>query len=398
MYYERTLTESLREVSRYFKVVMIYGPRQVGKTSLFKNIIEPTRKIVSLDNFEDLVLAQSDPRHFLEKYSPPVLIDEVQKAPNLFPYIKVIVDNSEERGLFWLTGSQSMSLMKNVTESLAGRLGILKLQGLSQSEKIKEANRPPFYPNLSWSTERPYMSQSEIFEAIVKGSYPQLFDGTSWETFYSSYLSTYVEKDVRDIVNVSKLFDFYKFLKLMAARSGQILNYRDISKSLEITEPTVKNWVSILLTSGLIYILPPYYRNLSKRVTKSPKMYFLDTGLCCHLNGIISAEMALNSPISGALFETYVVSEILKSYWHNGKEPFLFFYRDDLNREIDLIIEKDAKIWPIEIKKTSSPNLSMTKNFSLIDKDMLGRGAIICTVSKLTSVGNDVLVVPASYI
>lgn len=399
MYYERTLSEVINQANQYFKVILITGPRQVGKTTLFKKMREENRKYVTLDDASDLLLAQEDPVQFFEKYSPPVLIDEVQKAPKLFSYIKKIVDESDAKGQFWLTGSHVFHLMKNVSESLAGRVAVLNLQGFSQAEKQQDKDRPPFLPDIPLNTERPILSKAEIFDLIVKGSYPQLFDGTHLSLYYSSYVSTYMERDVKSIVNVTNETAFIKFLKVMAARTGQVLNYHDISRDVEVSAPTIKNWVSILETSGLIYLMPAYSGNLSQRAIKTPKMYFMDTGLCCYLNGITTGEMAMNGPISGGLFETYVVSEVLKSYWHHGERPYIYFYRDtDNNKEIDLIIESHGKVWPVEIKQSSSPNIQMAKHFGIIDETKRGKGAIICTATKFIPMNKDVVVIPVSYI
>ena len=399
MFYQRTLSKVLEQATKYFKVVLITGPRQVGKTTLFEHMKEKNRKYVSLDDKINLLLAQEDPEQFFKKFPPPILIDEVQKAPELFSYIKQIVDKSDKKGQFWLTGSQVFHLMKNVSESLAGRAAILNLQGLSQCEKIKDYKRPAFLPNLDINTKRKIFSKKEIFEIIVKGSYPQLLDGTPISLYYSSYISTYLERDIKEIVNVSNESAFLKFLKVMAARTGQILNFQDVSRDIEVSAPTVKSWISILETTGLIYLLPAYSGNLSQRATKTPKLYFLDTGLCCYLNGITNAEMAMDSIINGALFETYTISEILKSYWHNGERPFVYFYREgNNNNEIDFLIENQGKIFPIEIKMSSSPHSGMAANFKLIDEKKRGTGAIICTADEFMPMKKDVNIIPVSYI
>lgn len=399
MYYKRTLSEAVETANKFFKVVLICGPRQVGKTTLFRKMKDSSRKYVSLDDGDDLLLAQEDPQEFFVKYPPPVFIDEIQRAPGLFIHIKRIVDQSEQKGQFWLTGSQAFSLMANVSESLAGRVAILNLQGLSVAEKLKEWQRPIFDVEMPLDTERKVLSKQKIFENIVRGSFPQLLDGTPLSLYFSSYVSAYVERDIKDIVNITKERSFLRFLKIVAARTGQILNYNDISRDAEVSAPTVKSWVSLLETLGLVYLLQPYGRNLSQRAIKSPKLYFLDTGLCCFLCGINTAELALNMPINGALFETFVVSEILKSYWHHGEMPSVYFYRDsDNNKEIDLVLERHGKVYPMEIKMTATPTLHMVKNFSVIPEDVRGKGAIVCLSSKLTAMNKDIVVVPASYI
>ncbi|GBU29607.1 ATPase [Treponema sp. R8-4-B8] len=398
MYYKRTLSKALKQASDFFKVVLLTGPRQVGKTTLFEHIKEPGRLYISFDDVEILTMAQEDPSHFFERFPPPLLIDEAQKAPNLFPYIKFIVDKSKKKGQFWLTGSQVFHLMKNISESLVGRAAILDLQGFSQSEKLKDVTRPSFIPEIPLQTKRPIWSTLKTFNEIVRGSFPQLFDGTPSTLFYSSYIRTYIERDVREIIKITNEHAFLKFLKIIVGRTGQILNYNNVSSDIEVSVNTVKSWVSALETSGLIYLLPPYSRNLRKRAIKTPKLYFLDTGLCCYLMGITTGKMAMTHQMSGALFETYVVSEILKSYWHNGERPFAYFYRDMSQNEIDLILEKNGKVWPIEIKQTSTPNSSMVKAFNILSDQNCGKGALICTANKFIPMSKDVNIVPVSYI
>ena len=398
MYYKRTLSKTLLQANDFFKVILLTGPRQVGKTTLLEHIKEPNRTCISLDDREILMMAHEDPVHFFERFPPPVWIDEVQKAPNLFPYIKAIVDKSDRKGAFWLTGSQQFHLMKHVSESLAGRVAVFDLQGFSQSEKEKDEGRPVFLPDIPLQTQRPVWSTQETFDMIVKGSFPQLFDGTPPLMFYSAYVRTYIERDVREIMNIVNEHAFLKFLKVVAGRTGQLLNYNDTARDIEVSVNTVKSWISVLETSGLIYLLPPYYRNLTKRVIKSPKLYFLDTGLCCYLTGISTGEMAMNHPMSGALLETYVVSEVLKSYWHNGERPFAFFYRDTLGKEIDLILEAAGKLWPMEVKQTASPLPKMVQNFEVLAHEVCGKGALICTANKFIPMNGGVHIIPVSYI
>ncbi len=400
MYYQRTLTKTVEQASKSFKVVLITGPRQVGKTTLLEQIREPERVYVTLDDVQANSLAQTDPALFFQTYRPPILIDEVQKAPQLFPYIKMLADKTDTRGQFWLTGSQQFNLMKNVSESLAGRVAILDLQGFSQAEKHKEANRPPFHTDLPLQTQRPIWNVHQIFDIIVKGSFPQLFEIKDVDTnlFFSSYIRTYLERDVREITRITDETAFITFLRILASRTGQELNYNSIAQDIGKSVNTIKAWTSILETSGLIYLLQPYTKNIGKRSIKTPKMYFLDTGLCCYLCGIPSGELLRNMPISGALFETYVVSEILKSYWHNGKRPFVYFYRDTSQKEIDLLIEENGKLYPIEIKQSANPQIQMSKSFSIIDDQRRGLGAIVCMTDKLIPLNREVYAIPVSYI
>lgn len=399
MFFQRTLSKKVLEASASFKVVLINGPRQVGKTTLFKNLIEANRTFVSLDDVMACSLAQNDPALFFQTYKPPILIDEIQKAPQLFQYIKMIVDQSDDRGQFWLTGSQQFHLMKGVSESLAGRIVILDIQGFSQSEKFESSDQSPFIPNFDLNCQK-FFNLEQVFDLIFKGSFPQLFDGITKDInlFYSSYVRTYIERDVREITKISDENTFIKFLKLIAVRTAQELNYYNLAKEVGVSANTIKSWISILNTSNLIHLLPPYFYNLGKRIVKSPKLYFTDTGLCCYLSGISSGENAKNSQISGALFENYVVSEILKSYWHNGIRPDIYFYRDVSQKGIDLIIESNGKSYPIEIKQTGTPTLSMASSFSLIDSTKRGTGAIVCLSDKLIPLNAKTLVVPVSCI
>lgn len=400
MYYERTLSNIVQKATKSFKVVLITGPRQVGKSTLFNKLISPKRTKVSLDDTDVLALAKNDPNLFFQTYQPPLLIDEVQKAPELFIHIKKIVDNSNEKGLFWLTGSQKFHLMKNVSESLAGRVAVLDLQGLSQSEKMKEPNRPPFVPDMSLKTKRPIWTAKKTFEVIHRGSYPQLFDGvTDWELYYKSYKDTYLMRDVKDIIKLEDETVFIRFIKILASRTSQVISYADIARDADIAPNTAKTWMGILQTLGIIYFLQPYFENnISKRLIKTPKMYFMDTGLCAQLCGLNTPEMIMNSYLSGAFIETYVVSEIIKSYIHNGKTPNIYYYRTRNKEEIDIVLEENGKVYPIEIKQTATPTLSMAKNFKLIDERKRSIGAIICLSDKFIPINKDVYIIPISYI
>ena len=400
MYIERTLSNIVNKATKSFKVVMITGPRQVGKSTLFENIIEPNRKKVTLDDSDVLTLAKNDPNMFFQTYQPPLLIDEVQKAPELFTYIKKIVDNSNEKGLFWLTGSQKFHLMKNVSESLAGRVAVLDLQGFSQSEKAGEPTRPAFVPDIPLQTKRPVWTAKETFEVIHKGSYPQLFDGvTDRELYYKSYKDTYLMRDVKDIIKLDDETVFTRFLKILASRTSQVTDYANVARDADIAPNTAKAWMGILQTLGIIYFLQPYFENnINKRFIKTPKMYFMDTGLCAHLCGLNTSEMLMNSYLSGAFIETYAVSEIIKSYIHNGKTPNIYYCCTSNKEEIDVVLEENGKVYPIEIKQTATPTLSMAKHFKLIDEQKKGVGAIVCLSDKFIPMNKDVYIIPISYI
>jgi len=382
-------------------VVLITGPRQVGKSTVFERVKEENRRYITLDDLQIRTLAQNDPALFLQTYEPPLLIDEVQYAPQLFPYIKMIVDRQKQKGMFWLTGSQPFQLMEKVSESLAGRVGILELQGLSQAEKNQTEGLPFLPASLKSDSRKPY-NISSIYELILKGSFPELYatPKINRNVFYASYLKTYIERDIRELTNVQDERTFLTFLKVTAARTGHLLNYADIAKDIGISENTVKSWISLLLTSGLIFLLHPYHNNLTNRTIKTPKLYFMDTGLCAYLCGWTSSETLSVGAMSGAIFETYVVSEIIKSYIHNCEPAQFYFYRNKEKQEIDLIIERDNVFYPIEIKRAAAPKESDVKNFRLLDKlgVTTGKGAVVCLYENLLPLNRDVQIVPVGYL
>lgn len=402
MYIARTLMAALERASATFPAVLVTGPRQVGKTTLLEHAAEQGRRYVSLDSPTIRSLARNDPELFFQTYSPPLLIDEVQYAPGLFPFIKMIADRQKKNGLFWMTGSQQFQLMKHVSESLAGRVAILDLLGLSQAEKAGRPDTPPFHPENTAAPSAPPPTLRGVYALIQKGSYPALYadpklDG---ETFYSSYIRTYLERDVHDLLNVSNEATFVNFMRAVAARTGQLLNYADLSRDLGVSQNTVKAWLSVLQTSGIVYLLQPYAKNLTSRLIKSPKLYFLDTGLCCYLTGWNTPETLEAGAMSGALLETYVVSEIIKSYWHNGMRPWLSFYRDKNACEIDLLIEKNGVLHPIEIKKTAAPRGTDIRHFAALKNHGLstGHGAVICFVPQRLPMNRDVDMIPVGLL
>jgi hypothetical protein len=409
MYIQRTLEKTIKRASGFFPVILITGPRQVGKTTVLENCgvgsgTQKNRTCISLDNTEIRELAQQDPQKFLERYQAPLLIDEIQYAPQLLPYIKAIVDKEKKKGMYWLTGSQQFNLMANVTESLAGRVGILNLQGFSQTEKNKLPDTVPFLPvkKLLMAKEKTNKGTKGLFHQIWKGSYPALFKGkdNDWKLFYDSYLQTYIERDVKQILKVSNEMLFVNFMKVLAARTSQLLNYANIACEIGVNETTVKTWISILQTSGLIYLLPPYSNNLTNRVIKTPKMYFLDTGLVCYLTKWNTPETLENGAFSGSILETYTLSEILKSYWHSGESPAIYFYRDKEKREVDLILEENGKLYPLEIKQKSNPNMDDIKNFSALSqfKKEIASGGVLCTAPTYLPLGKNDYTIPISYI
>lgn len=402
MYIKRTSEDVIKKLSKQFKVVLVTGARQVGKSTLLKHCDE-NRNYVSLDDLSERELAINEPKLFLETHKAPLIIDEIQYAPNLLSYIKLIVDKSDKKGQYWLTGSQQFHLMKNVSESLAGRVGILDLMGLSLAELSQTPNNEPFFPALEYIEERrenhKNYSTSDIFKIIYNGSFPALNNQDEFQdrnAFYSAYIRTYIERDIRDLSSISNEMKFLNFIRVVAARTGQVLKYSELANAVDISEPTAKTWLSVLVSSNIVYLLEPYYRNITKRMTKMPKIYFLDTGLCSYLTGWSSPEVIEKGAMNGAFFETFVVSEILKSYRHNGERPLIYWYRDTQQKEIDLLIERDGKLHPIEIKLTSNPNKSMLKHFNVLDNQ--GYGGLICMRESDIPLTEDVSAIPISYI
>lgn len=407
----RTLSSTVARVSQSFPVLMITGPRQVGKTTLLEICATEEsakgRRYVTLDDLDARTLAQQDPALFLQRWAPPVTIDEIQYAPQLFSAIKIEVDRRKTNGLFWLTGSQKFELMRGLTESLAGRVAILDLLGLSQAELEQRARQSsPFLPTAQWiESAREHAARSSVtdtFKRIWLGGYPRLVtqgEGMR-DIFYRSYVQTYIQRDVQDILKISDQTVFNRFIAAVAARTGQLLNYANLARDVGIEQATAKSWISILETSGLVFLLKPYASNRTTRLVKSPKMYMLDTGLAAYLTRWPSAESLEASAMSGAMLETWVVSEVLKSYWHHGQEAPLFYYRDVDQQEIDLLIESGDTLYPVEIKKTATPSSRDSRLFRVIDKlgKKAGQGALMCFVEKDIPIHRDCTAIPVGYL
>jgi uncharacterized protein len=407
MYIERTLETFLKKVTQQFAALLITGPRQVGKTTVLKHLSKGERAYVTLDDPVLATLAREEPTLFLQRFKPPVLIDEIQYAPQLLPYIKMAVDKEGRKGMFWLTGSQQFQLMQGVTESLAGRVGIVNLLGISAKEMQKHGTAtPPFLPTQEQLHTRlkqsPTLSLPDIYRLIWRGAFPQMVLNAEADRdlFYSSYIQTYLQRDVRDLANVGDESIFLKFLRSSAARTGQLLNMSDMARDASVAVPTAKRWLSILEASGIIYLLESYHSNTTKRLVKAPKLYFLDTGLAAYLTEWTSPETLEAGAMSGAILETYIFTEILKSYWHNGKRAPLYYYRDKDKKEIDLLIVQDDTIYPLEFKKTGSPNKSMVKHFKLLEplQKNVGEGGIICLSSTLLPLTQKINAIPVGYL
>ena len=401
----RTLTQAIQETSDNFKVLLLTGPRQVGKTTLLQEVQKSSRSYVSLDDLGARLSAQKDPAGFLDRLNLPVLIDEVQYAPELFPYIKMLVDQEKKPGLIWMTGSQQFEMMKNVTESLAGRVAILNLHGISLAEEQGRASDLPFLPTPELMKSRKKakpLSLTEAYHIIWRGSYPEMVtkEPKYWERFYSSYITTYIQRDVREYLDIRDTAGFHKFMQIAAARTGQLINYADLARDTGVSEATAKTWLNVLHASGIVTLLQPYFNNRTKRLVKTPKLYFMDTGLASYLTGWLSADVLERGAMSGAMLETWVVSEIMKSYLHHGRTPRIYFYRDKDKREVDLLIEENGTLYPIEIKKTASIQNMKFKGFDILDKlgMPIGHGGVLCFTSSLLPLSKGVDAIPVGYL
>lgn len=403
-YVLRHMENRILELSESYSAILLTGPRQAGKTTMLRTLAKNEnkgREYVSLDDLATRNMAKNDPALFLQIHKPPVLIDEVQYAPELFTYIKIHIDEYHNPGDFWMTGSQMFRLMRGVQESLAGRVAILHMSPMSQREIIG-ADCVPFTTDMNVLMDeckkiKP-VDTPALFERIWKGSMPGIVSGLYPDRtmYYSSYLSTYVERDVRDISGSVDALKFHRFITAVAARTSQLLNYHALAEDAEIDIPTAKAWVNILETLGIIFLLHPYSNNVLKRTIKTPKIYFYDTGLVCYLTKWSSPEVAESGAMSGALLENFAVSEIMKGYQNAGREPYLYFYRDRDAKEIDVIMEGDGKLCPLEIKKTATPDKRIIRTFSVIDKSplQLGTGAVLCMSDRFGAFDRDNLIVP----
>ncbi|WP_400259847.1 ATP-binding protein [Candidatus Methanomassiliicoccus intestinalis] len=414
MYIKRAVEETVLKVSQTFPVLLVTGPHRVGKTTLLQQLMETGRKYVSLEDPDVRYLARNDPALFMQRYTPPILIEEIQYATELLPYIKMSVDASKRKGDFWITGSQVFPLMKNVSESLAGRVGIISLLGLSDAEIYGYVNEP-FTADPERLMKRLQNTEmknlNELYARIFKGSMPELYAEGSldWETHYRSYVSTYLQRDIRDLAQVADEMQFYNFMTVVAANTSKPVIYEELAKASDISAPTAKKWLSLLVSSHIVALVQPYYHNALKRVVKMPLMHFLDTGLAAYLLKWGNPEALEKGAMSGAFFESFVFSEIYKSYLNAGRDPPLFYYRDKDQKEIDLLIYQNGTIYPIEIKKAASPGKIAVKNFHALEplkspekfgelnalKVNVGTGSVVCMANDLIPVDGNNWYVPA---
>lgn len=407
-YISRNIERLFLEVNKEYPCVLLTGLRQSGKTTMLLKLMKDegrNRSYVTLDDIGERELAKKDPALFFQLHKPPVCIDEVQYAPELFSYVKIIADEKQQVGDFWLTGSQIFRLMGGVQESLAGRVAVLSMQPLSYSEIIGQSNAP-FKADVDALSERERLVKNagmvEIYKRIFYGGMPGLVSGrySNRKIFYSSYISTYLERDVKFISEGIDSLKFLRFLTTVAARTGQLLNYKGIADEAEIDQATAKKWLLILERLGIIFYLYPYSNNVLKRTIKTPKLYFADTGLVCYLTKWSSVETLMTGAMNGAALENYAIAEIRKSYINEGMEPYLHYYRDKDAREIDILIEQDGILSPFEIKRTALPEKRMLRHFDVLENAGLKRGvgAVLCMAEHLSAFDRDNLIVPVSLI
>jgi predicted AAA+ superfamily ATPase len=408
MYLKRHIEKTVTQSAETFKTVLVTGARQVGKSSLFENSVAKNIPQITLDDFSLLAFAKRDVQGFLNENPPPVFIDEIQYAPEIFRGIKTVVDKRKlDNGLYLMTGSQKFELMQNVGETLAGRIAVLNLLGLSARELDGDPFDAPFLPTPEYLKNRKPLAPCDaqaLWSRIHRGFFPQiaLQPKVDWSRFYSSYLKTYVERDVQKLSQVGNSISFVNFMTALAARTGQLLNMASLSREAGVSEPTVKKWLSILEASNIIYLLHPFSLNITSRAVKTPKVYFLDTGLASYLCKWLTPKTLQNGAMSGQMFETYVVGEILKSYYNAGVEPQIFFFRNNKAEEVDILFYQDGALYPLEIKKTASPNAHDVSTFKLLETAFpslnVSNGGLICAYDKVLPLNDKARSIPINFL
>ena len=407
MYIKRHAEKTVRELSKMFGAVLVAGPRQVGKTTMLAKVTDGMN-YATLDDPILRASAEEQSGTFFKDNPPPVFVDEIQKAPMLFEQIKLILDRERKKGQFFMCGSQQFKMMKGVSESLAGRIGLVNLLGFSQRETHGIELDIPFLPTDEFFNERKKQLADIPYEAvwnvIHRGAMPELHDNPdfNWQMFYGAYVRTYIERDVRELSEIGDTVKFTKFMVAAAASTGQLLNIASLARDVGVSEPTADRWLSILVASNIVYLLQPYSNNITKRAVKTPKLYFLDTGLAAYLTRWNTPDVLKNGAMAGAFFESFVVSEIVKSYYNRGiLELPLYFYRDKDMNEIDLLIEENGTLYPLEIKKHADPQKKDMDAFALLDKIpgiRRGSGGVICLYDKLITLSGNDRVIPIHYL
>ncbi len=401
-YIKRDMEEKIIALTKEYACILVTGPCQVGKTTVLRQLMTEDREYVTLDDMEERSLAKRDPAMFLQIHSAPIMIDEVQYAPELFSYIKIEIDKGAAPGTYWLAGSQAFKLMGLAQESLAGRVAILHMSSLSQHEVYGSGKSTPFSLDLKALKAREKTNApadiTTIYERIWNGSMPGLVSGkfSDRDVFYSSYLQTYIDRDVKEQVQLADPLLFSDFVRAAACRAGQMLNVHDIAQDVGVSDDTAKRWLQVLEKSDVIFFLRPYSNNLLKRTVKTPKLYFFDTGLVAYLTRYSSPEILANGAINGAILENFVVAELLKTYHNDAKECLLWYYRDSNSNEIDMVIESDGTLHPLEIKRSVNPGTELIHAFHLLDKASVprGSGAILCMRPKLSAINSENFIVP----
>lgn len=407
MYITRNIEQTINRISNQFKVLLLTGARQVGKTTLLKHLAQSSgRTYVTLDDLAVRSLALSDPALFLQRYTPPLLIDEIQYAPQLLSYIKMYADNGAQNGDIWLTGSQRLPLMQGVTESLAGRVGIIDLQGLSANEINGTDNTEPFLPEAGVLFNRmnhaKKQSLKEIYQLIWQGSMPAMYNGSEqdWQSYYASYVQTFLQRDVMKLLQINDEMVFFRFLCAAAGQTGKMINYAELAKAAEISATTAKQWIKTLEAAGIIYLLQPFMPPGAKYIVKAPKLYFFDTGLAAYLTRWLNADALEAGAASSEFFETWVVTEIYKSYSNKGIVPPLYYLRNFNGKEIELIIWQNGTAYPIAVKKSAYPSKAV-KTFAILEpvsadaKINIGAGGIVCLIDDLLPASDSLYYIPA---
>lgn len=406
-YIQRELERKVMKANGFFKAILVTGARQVGKTTMLKHLAEGTdRKYVSMDNTMVRELAQSDPALFFQTYKPPILIDEVQKAPELFEQIKMICDETDEPGLIWLTGSQQYQMMEKVRETLAGRIAIFELFSLSQREKAQIV----YDEELDFSLEKLQARQRsmeknnviKVFRHIWEGGMPQIQDADDEmrQEYFNSYVDTYLMRDVAEAGGITDTVRFRKFLAGCAALVSEQVNYTTLAESADISNPTAKEWLRVLQGLHIVYLLEPYSNNALKRLTKTPKLYFCDTGLCAYLSMWLTPDVLMNGAASGHYYENYVVMELVRNYKYARSKVNLTYYRDSNSKEIDVFVEENSIIHPLEIKKSAAPDRREIKKYEVLDKAELtrGTGGIVCMCEEPIPIDDKNCFIPSNLI
>ena len=406
-YIKRHAEATVNTLSKMFGAILVAGPRQVGKTTMLQRITVGMN-YATLDDLIVRAAAQEQSGTFFKDNPPPVFVDEIQKAPELFSQIKMFIDREHKKGQFFMCGSQQFQMMKGVSESLSGRIGLVTLLGFSMRERYGVSDDTPFLPTDEYFDERkkqlaniPY---ENVWKMIHRGSMPELCENPDfdWQMFYGAYVRTYIERDVRDLSEIGDTVKFTRFMTAAAASTGQLVNLAFMSRDVGISQPTAERWLSILVASNIVYLLKPYSNNITKRAVKTPKLYFLDTGLAAYLTRWNTPDVLKNGAMAGAFFESFVISEIIKSYYNKGiVEPPLYFYRDKDMNEIDLVIEENGTLYPLEMKKHADPQKKDMDAFDLLDKipsTKRGPGGVICLYDRLITLKGDDRVIPINYL